>query len=68
VGRRTEAPVGHLVAIESVDEGVEGEVEVEARLLTVGDHVEARPHLIHDRRDGGVLLHLDDVGGAECCG
>ena len=54
-----------VLQLDALEERVEGQVEVEARLLAVGDHVEAGAHLVADRRRDGVARRLLEVVGPE---
>ena len=65
VGRRSEAPWWRALQLDAGEEAVEGEVEVEARLLAVGDHVEAGGDLVVDRGGDGVVLQLGAVSRPE---
>src|SRR5439155_720222 len=65
VRRRAEAPARLALRLEPGEERVEGEVEVEAGLLPVGDDVEPRTHLIADRRGDGIADRLLAVVRAE---
>ena len=65
VGRRTEAPRRRALQLDAGEEAVERQVEVEARLLAVGDHVEPGSDLVVDRRDDGIVLQLGAVGRSE---
>ena len=65
VGGWTESPRRGALQLDAGEEAVEREVEVEAGLLTVGDHVEAGGDLIVDGGDGGVVLQLGAIGRAE---
>ncbi len=62
---RAEPAAGLVVELEPVEEGVEGQVEVEARLFAVGDDVEAGPKLVADGRPDGVAGRLLAVVGPE---
>jgi hypothetical protein len=42
-----------------------GEIEIEPRLLAVGDDIEAGGELIVQRGDDGIVLHLREIVGAE---
>ena len=65
VRRRPEAPRGRVLELDPFEVAVEREVEVEPRLLAVGDHVEPGGDLVVHGRDHGVLLQLGDVVRAE---
>ncbi len=65
VGRRPEAAARLVVELEPVQEGVEGEVEVEPRLLAVRDHVDTRAQLVADGRPDRVASRLLAVVRAE---
>ena len=56
VRRRAEASGGCRLALDPFEIAVEREVEVEARLLAVGDHVESRFDLVVDRDENGVVM------------
>jgi hypothetical protein len=56
---------GPLLAREPIQIAVEGEIEVEPRLLAVGDDIEASRHLVVDCADDGVVHQLCNVGAAE---
>ena len=56
---------GRALELDPVEVAVEREVEVEPRLLAVGDHVEPGRDLVVDGGDDGVVLQLGDVVGAE---
>ena len=51
--------------LDTLQAAVEAEVEVEARLLSVRDHVEPGGELVVDCDDDRVLLQLGDVVRAE---
>ena len=65
VRRRAEAAGRRGLSVDALEEAVEREVEVEARLLAVGDHVEPGGHLVVHGRDHRVVLHLGQVVGPE---
>jgi len=65
VGRRAEPARDLLVELEPVEEGVEREVEVEAGLLAVGDHVDAGAQLVADRRPDRIANRLFAIVRAE---
>jgi hypothetical protein len=59
----------HLDRPDPLDDRVVGvDVAVEAADLPVGDHVDARPLHVPDRRVGRVVEHLVEVGGAQLAG
>ncbi len=65
VSGRAEAATRFVVELEPVDERVEGEVEVEARLFPVGDHVEPCTELVADRSPDRIARRLLAVVRAE---
>ena len=65
VCRRAETPGRCLLDLDAVEVAVEREVEVEARLLAVGDHVEARGDLVVHGADNCVLGQLVEIVAAE---
>src|SRR4051794_14520964 len=64
VGGRAESPRRGGLEFNAFDEAIEREVEVEPRLLAVGDDVETGHHLVGDGDGRGVFLELGEVGGA----
>ena len=62
---RAPAAARLVLQLDPLEERVEREVEVEARLLAVGDHVEAGAHLVADRGRDGVARRLLEVVGPE---
>ncbi len=62
---RAEAPRGALLGVDALEVAIEGEIEIEARLLAIGDDVEAGRGLIVNGGEDGVVLEFGDVVGAE---
>ena len=65
VRRGAEATRRCPLQLDAVEVAVERQVEVEPRLLAVGDHVEAGADLVVDGGDDGVVLQLGAIGRAE---
>jgi hypothetical protein len=65
VCRGAEPTRGLPLELEPLEARVEGQVEVESPLLSVGDHVEARAHLIGDGRRHRIVQRLFEIVGAE---
>jgi hypothetical protein len=65
VRRRTETPRRCRFQFDAFDEAVERKVEIEPRLLAVGDDIEVGVHLILDRDGDGVVDQLGAIRLAE---
>src|SRR5690606_24793677 len=65
VGGRPEFTRGVRFKLDALDVAVEREIEIEPRLLAIGDDIEAGTHLIMDGGDHGVVLDLTHVRAAE---
>ena len=65
VGRRTESARWLRFQRDSIDESVKAQIEVKARLLAVGDHIEPRRHLVMNRGDDRIFLQFSQIVGAE---
>ena len=65
MGRRSEPARRRTLQLDAGEEAVEGKVEVQAGLLTVGDHVQAGGDLIVDRGDDSIVLQLAAVVRSE---
>ncbi len=52
-------------SLDALQPAVEREIEIVARLLAVGDHVQPGGNLIVDRGDDRVRAHFLDIGFAE---
>ena len=62
---RPEPPPRRPLGRKPLEEAVEGQVEVEARLLAVADGVEPGVDLILHRDRDRIVHHLGDIVGAE---
>jgi hypothetical protein len=58
VGRWTKNPNGINVAVDTLKESVEGQVEIQPRLFTICDDIQAGFILIMDGGDDRILLQL----------
>ena len=65
VGGRPETARRRALQLDALEESVERQVEIEPRLLAVGDDVEPGGELIVERAHHRVVLRFGDVGGAE---
>jgi len=61
MGGRAKAPRARRLQGNPLEKAVERQVEIEPRLLAVGDDIQAGGQLILNRHHGGVLLHLFEV-------
>ena len=61
----TEATWRFRLQIDSLQVAVKGQIEIETRLLTVGQHIQAGRMLIMDSSDNGVTLCFSDIGSTE---
>jgi hypothetical protein len=62
---RAKTPQNGRVVFDSFEEAVERKVEVEARLLAIGDDVQTCLNLVVDSGNDGVILHFTNLGFAE---
>ena len=65
VRRRPVAPGRCRLEVDALDIAVERQIEVEASLLAIGDHVEPGAQLVAERGDDRVVLYLGDVVGTK---
>src|SRR5688572_13784720 len=61
VSRRTESTRGRRLHRNPLQISIEGQVEVEPRLFTIGNHIQSGTDLIVNRRDDGVVLQFFQI-------
>ena len=66
MSRGTEASGRCRFEVDAFYVAVKREIEVEAGLFAVGDHIQACTHLVAEGRDDGIVLDFGDIIGSEC--
>ena len=56
--RWTKAPWGSGFQLQAMEMTIKRQIEIEAGLLAIRDHIQSGGHLIMHRRDHGVILHF----------
>jgi hypothetical protein len=65
VSGRSESAQRRAFQFDALEISVEGEIEIEARLLAIRDHIQAIGHLVVNGGDDGIFLKFRAVSLAE---